>query len=99
MYVCVYVCMYNRNSPLIKKRSFKLYYLFFVESFTLAAAAILDASSTFSASRRATMTPQREVQKDSQKSNKPQRAHTFSKNQIDSTPRMVTKFDKPYLER
>ena len=66
-----------------------------VESFKLAAAAIMDASSSFShhPSRRAS-----EAAPTSRKT-KPKRAHTFSKAEIDATPKMVTKFDKPYIDR
>ncbi len=68
----------------------------------MAAAAILDASSSFSShatvkrgkSDAATM----QVAKNKRRK-EAQRSHTFSRNQIDSTPKMVTKFDKPYLER
>ena len=80
--------------------------LFFpnVESFTLAAAAIMDASTSFvghkasTSGRRGTemVAP---LSQPRPQGKQPQRAHTFSKAQIDSTPRTAAKFDKPYLER
>ena len=69
-------------------------YLSHTENFKLAAVAIVAASSSFSA-RHPSLT--RHKRHDTTAAKKPKRAATFNKNQIDSTPKMVTKFDKPYL--
>ena len=74
-------------------------YCFSAESFTLAAAAIMDASTSFGpsvATRRNSEVPRAGTKK---KGKAAKRAYTFSKKEIDSTPKMVSKVDQPYLER
>lgn len=76
----------------------------YIENFTLAAAAIMGASSSFS-TQHPSMSTRRESEdtpqhaSSSKKGKGAKRTHTFSKKEIDSTPKIVTKFDKPYLER
>jgi len=75
----------------------------FTESFTLAAAAILDASTSFGSNttvkRGKSDVSSMQVTKN-KKAKATQRSHTFTRRgEIDSTPKMVSKFDKPYLER
>ena len=83
-FLCMYVCMYY----------------FPVETFTLAAAAIMGASSSFSNKHGPSLISRRNTEAPPQKpAGKAKRSHTFSRQEIDSTPRMVSKFDKPYLER
>ncbi len=81
-------------------------YYIFLEGFTQAAASIMDASSSFStrcssvAGHEAHISPEHASASAGRKGSKSaKRRHTFNKNQIDSTPKMVTKFDRPYLER
>ena len=77
---------------------------YIVESFKLAAAAIMDASSSFSARQSVLSTGQDydmplEYVSGGKRGKKVNRKHTINKTEIDSTPKSVTKFDKPYLER
>lgn len=59
----------------------------------------MGASSSFSTHHPSMSTRRASEAAQLQKSKQPKRAHTFNKSQIDSTPKMVSKFDKPYLER
>ena len=64
------------------------------DNFKLAAAAIVAASSSFSA-HHPSMVRKPRIHDNKQA----RRSHTISKMDIDSTPKTVAKFNKPYLER
>ena len=70
----------------------------------MAAAAIMDASSTFSSKHPSLAVKRGKSDVGTQhlarwKDKRPQRSHTFSRIEIDSTPTIVNKFEKFNLGR